>query len=247
LLRDGRVQPGRIEEIVEQVKKELDRIMFEEGQKLCHSIGVYNLPAPLVAQLGKFKYRFSYGQNMIAHTLEESKIGIALAQEVHADVNIVRLGCLLHDIGKVIMDKEGSHVQLGVELLRKYNMPQKVVDCVAQHHEDTPFTSIESTLVYVADAISGSRPGARYENHEDYIKRLTDLEGIAKAHKGVAESFAFQAGRELRVLVDPGKVDDAAATIMASEIKKEVEEKLTYPGQIKITVIRELRTSEIAK
>ena len=247
LLRDGRVQPGRIEEIIEQVKKELDRIMFEEGQKLCHSIGVYNLPAPLVAQLGKFKYRFSYGQNMIAHTLEESKIGIALAQEVHADVNIVRLGCLLHDIGKVIMDKEGSHVQLGVDLLRKYSMPQKVVDCVAQHHEDTPFTSIESTIVYIADAISGSRPGARYENHEDYIKRLTDLEGIAKAHKGVSESFAFQAGRELRVLVDPGKVDDATATIMASEIKKEVEEKLTYPGQIKITVIRELRASEIAK
>jgi len=247
LLRDGRVQPGRIEEIVEQVKKELDRIMFEEGQKLCHSIGVYNLPAPLVAQLGKFKYRFSYGQNMIAHTLEESKIGIALAQEVHADVNIVRLGCLLHDIGKVIMDKEGSHVQLGVELLKKYGMPQKVIDCVAQHHEDTPFTSVESTIVYIADAISGSRPGARYEDHEDYIKRLTDLEAIAKAHKGVAESFAFQAGRELRVLVDPGKVDDATATIMASEIKKEVEEKLTYPGQIKITVIRELRASDIAK
>ncbi len=247
LLRDGRVQPGRIEEIIEQVKKELDRIMFEEGQKLCHAVGVYNLPAPLVALLGRFKYRFSYGQNMIAHTLEETKIGIALAQEVKADVNTVRLGCLLHDIGKVIMDKEGSHVQLGVELLRKYGMPQKVTDCVAQHHEDTPFTSVESTLVYISDAISGSRPGARYENHEDYIKRLTDLEGIAKAHKGVVESFAFQAGRELRVLVDPGQVDDATATVMASEIKKEVEEKLTYPGQIKITVIRELRASEIAK
>lgn len=247
LLRDGRVQPGRIEELVEQVKKELDRIMFEEGQKLCHAVGVYNLPAPLVAHLGKFKYRFSYGQNMIAHTLEETKIGIALAQEVKADVNTVRLGCLLHDIGKVIMDKEGSHVDLGVELLKKYGMPQKVTDCVAQHHEDTPFTSIESMLVYVSDAISGSRPGARYENHEDYVKRLRDLEDIAKAHAGVMESFAFQAGRELRVVVDPGKVDDATATIMASEIKKEVEEKLTYPGQIKISVIRELRATEIAK
>jgi ribonuclease Y len=247
LMRDGRVQPGRIEEIVEQVKKELDRIMFEEGQKLCHAVGVYNLPAPLVAHLGKFKYRFSYGQNMIAHTLEETKIGIALAQEVKADVNTVRLGCLLHDIGKVIMDKEGSHVQLGIDLLKKYGMPQKVIDCVAQHHEDTPFTSVESTLVYVSDAISGSRPGARYENHEDYIKRLTDLEGIAKAHKGVVESFAFQAGRELRVIVDPGTVDDAAATVMASELKKEIEEKLTYPGQIKISVIRELRAVELAK
>lgn len=247
LLRDGRVQPGRIEEIVEIVKKELDRIMFEEGQKLCHAVGVYNLPAPIIAHLGKFKYRFSYGQNMIAHTLEETKIGIALAQEIGADVNTVRLGCLLHDIGKVIMDKEGSHVALGVELLRKYGMPQKVTDCVAQHHEDTPFTSAESTLVYIADAISGSRPGARYENHEDYIKRLSDLEAIAKGHKDVVESFAFQAGRELRVVVDPGKVDDAAATIMASEIKKEIEEKLTYPGQIKISVIRELRAIETAK
>ncbi len=247
LLRDGRVQPGRIEEIIEQVKKELERIMFEEGQKLCHAVGVYNLPAPIVAHLGRFKYRFSYGQNLIAHTLEETKIGIALAQEVGADVNVVRLGCLLHDIGKVIMDREGTHVELGVELLKKYGMPPKVIDCVAQHHEDTPFTSAESMLVYIADAISGSRPGARHENVEQYIKRLTELEAIAKAHKGVQETFAFQAGREIRVVVDPGQVDDAAAVLMAQEIKKEVEEKLTYPGQIKISVIRELRAVEIAK
>jgi len=247
LLRDGRVQPGRIEEIVEQVRKEIERIMFEEGQKLCHAVGVYNLPAPIVAHLGRFKYRFSYGQNMIAHTLEETRIGIALAHEVGADVNVVRLGCLLHDVGKVIMDREGTHVDLGVELLKKYGMPQKVIDCVAQHHEDTPFTSSESMLVYISDAISGARPGARNENVEEYIKRLTDLEGIAKAHKGVAEAFAFQAGREIRVIVDPGSVDDAAAVLMASEIKKEVEEKLTYPGQIKISVIRELRATEIAK
>ncbi len=247
LLRDGRVQPGRIEEVIEQVKKELERIMFEEGQKLCHAVGVYNLPAPLVALLGRFKYRFSYGQNMIAHTLEETKIGIALAQEIGADVNVVRLGCLLHDIGKVVMDREGSHVDLGVELLKKYGIPQKVIDCVAQHHEDTPFTSIESMLVYISDAISGSRPGARYENYEEYIKRLKNLEDIAKAHKGVSEAFAFQAGRELRVVVDPGDVDDAKATLMAKDIKKEVEEKLTFPGQIKISVIRELRATEIAK
>mgnify|MGYP001606354107 FL=1 len=145
------------------------------------------------------------------------------------------------------MDKEGSHVDLGVELLRKYGIPQKVIDCVAQHHEDTPFTSIESMLVYIADAISGSRPGARYENYEEYIKRLKDLEAIAKAMKGVVEAFAFQAGREIRVVVDPGTVDDAEATLMAAQIKKEVEEKLTYPGQIKISVVRELRATEIAK
>ncbi len=247
LLRDGRVQPGRIEEIVAQVKKEIERLMFEEGQKLCHAVGVYNLPAPIIALLGRFKFRTSYGQNMIAHTLEETKIGIALAQEVGADVNIVRLGCLLHDIGKVVSDGEGSHVDLGVQVLKKYGMPQKVIDCVAQHHEDTQFTSAESMLVYIADAISGSRPGARYEDIEAYMKRLTDLEDIAKSKKGVKESFAFSAGRELRVMVDPGQVDDATATIMAGEIKDEIQKKLTFPGQIKVTVIRELRATEIAK
>jgi len=247
LLRDGRVQPTRIEELVDIVKKETERIMFDEGQKLCHSVGVYNLPAPLVAMLGRFKYRFSYGQNMIAHTLEETKIGIALGQEVGADVNVVRLGCLLHDIGKIVTDEEGSHVELGVSLLKKYGLPQKVIDCVAQHHEDTPFSSIESMIVYISDAISGSRPGARYEDIEGYIKRLNDLETIAKSHKGVKEAFAFQAGRELRIIVDPGSVDDAASSVMAHEVKEEVEKKMTYPGQIKISVIRELRATEIAK
>lgn len=247
LLKDGRVQPGRIEEVVEQVKKELERIMFEEGQKLCHAVGVYNLPSPIVALLGRFKYRFSYGQNMIAHTMEETKIGIAIAREVGADVNIVRLGCLLHDIGKVITDKEGSHVQLGVDLLKKYGVPKKVIDCVEQHHEDTQFTAGESMIVYIADAISGGRPGARYENYDEYVKRLKDLEAIATSKTGVKEAFAFQAGRELRVAVDPGKVDDATAIIMAQEIKEEIEEKITFPGQIKVSVIRELRATEVAK
>jgi ribonuclease Y len=247
LLRDGRVQPGRIEELIEQVKKELERIMFEEGQKLCHAVGVYNLPPPLVAMLGRFKYRYSYGQNMIAHTLEETKIGIALAQEVGADVNVVRLGCLLHDIGKIVMDKEGNHVQLGVDLLRKYGVPQKVVDCVAQHHEDTAFTSPESMIVFIADAISGSRPGARYENYDEYVKRLKDLEEIAKSHPGVTECFAFQAGREVRVMVDPGKVDDATAVVMAREIRDEIAKKVIVPGSVKITVIRELRATEVVK
>jgi len=247
LLKDGRVQPGRIEEIIEQVKKEIERIMFEEGQKLCHAVGVYNLPSPIVALLGRFKYRFSYGQNMIAHTMEETKIGIALAKEVGADVNVVRLGCLLHDIGKVITEKEGSHVDLGVELLKKYGLPKAVIDCVSQHHEDIPFSSIESMLTYIADAISGSRPGARYENYDEYIKRLKDLEEIAKANNGVKEAFAFQAGRELRVAVDPGVVDDATATIIAQKIKEEIEQKITFPGQIKVTVVRELRAVEVAK
>jgi ribonucrease Y len=247
LLRDGRVQPVRIEELIEQVKKELERIMFEEGQKLCHAVGVYNLPPPLIAMLGRFKYRYSYGQNLIAHTMEETKIGIAIANEIGADVNIVRLGCLLHDIGKIVADKEGNHVTLGVELLKKYGLPQKVIDCVAQHHEDIPFSSPESMIVYIADAISGSRPGARYENYDEYVKRLKDLEEIAKSHTGVTECFAFQAGREIRVIVDPGSVDDAKAVVMAKEIRDEIAKKVIVPGTIKVTVIRELRIVETVK
>lgn len=245
LMKDGRIQPVRIEEVVDITRKEIEKIMFTEGEKLCHAVGVYNMPHDNIALLGKFKYRFSYGQNMIAHTLEETKIGIALAHEVGADVNVVRLGCLLHDIGKIITDKEGSHVALGVELLKKNGMPQSVIDCVAAHHEDIPFPSIEAVIVYIADAISGARPGARYEDYDEYVKRLKDLEGIALSHTGVEKVYALQAGREIRVIVDPGKLDDAAATVLSHKIKEEIEQKFpTFPGQIKITIIREFRTVE---
>ncbi len=247
LMADGRIQPGRIEELVTRVKQDLEKIMFQEGEKLAHNVGVYNLPADKLALLGRFKYRFSYGQNMIAHTLEETKIGVALAQEVGANINIVRLGCLLHDIGKVITEEEGTHVSLAVDLLKKNGMPEAVIACVEEHHEDKPFSSIESMIVYIADAISGARPGARYEDYEEYLKRLTDLEAIAKTKEGVKEAYAFQAGREIRVIVDPGVLDDAAATVLAQKIKDEIEKKLTYPGQVKVTVIRELRITETAK
>ena len=245
LLKDGRIQPVRIEELVRQTKQEVERVMFKEGEKLCHTVGVYNLPSDKIALLGRFKYRFSYGQNMIAHTLEETKIGIALAHELGADVNIVRFGCLLHDIGKVITDKEGSHVQLGVELLKKNGMPQAVIDCVASHHEDIPFPSLEAVIIYVADAISGSRPGARYENIDEYVKRLKTLEETATAFPGIDKAYALQAGRELRVIIDPGKLDDAAVTVVTRKIRDEIEKKFpTFPGQIKITSIRELRVTE---
>ena len=247
LITDGRIQPSRIEELVEQTKKDIERVMFKEGEKLCHAVGVYNLPHDKIALLGRFKYRSSYGQNMIAHTLEETKIGIGLARELGADVNIVRLACLLHDIGKVITEGEGTHVQLGVDLLKRNNMPQKVIDCVAQHHEDTPFTSIEAVIVYIADAISGSRPGARYEDYAQYVKRLTELEDIARVEEGVSQAYAIQAGRELRVIVDPGKLDDASSVILAQKVKDEIQKKLTYPGQIKVTVIRETRATEVAQ
>lgn len=247
LIADGRIQPVRIEELVSQTKKDIERIMYNEGEKLAHSVAVYNLPSDLIAHLGKFKYRFSYGQNMITHTLEETKIGVAIAHEIKADTNVVRLGCLLHDIGKVITDEEGTHIELGVELLKKYGMPQSVIDCVAQHHEDTPFTSVEAVIVYIADSVSGARPGARYEDYEEYIKRLNSLEEIAKSHKGVVDAYAYQAGRELRVIVKPSELDDASCLILAQKIKEEIEKKLTYAGHINVTVIRETRVTEIAK
>lgn len=247
LLADGRIQPTRIEEYVRKARSDLEKIMFEEGKKLAHAVGVYNLPRDLIAKLGEFKYRFSYGQNMIAHTLEETKIGIAIAQEVGVNVDTVKLGCLLHDIGKVVHDEEGSHVELGVKLLKKYNMPQAVVDAVAQHHEDEPFTSAESVIVYIADAISGARPGARYENYDEYVKRLNKLEEIATSYEGVSEAFVIQAGREVRVMVKPDKVDDAGITKLAFDIKERIRNEMTYPGTVTVTVMRETRASEIAK
>ena len=247
LIADGRIQPSRIEEFVEKTQRELERTMFEEGKRLCHEVKVYNLPRELVQMLGRFKYRFSYGQNMIAHTLEETKIGVSLAQEVGVNVNTVRLGCLLHDIGKVVTDEEGSHVELGVKLLKKYQIPQMVIDTVEQHHEDVPISTVEAAIVYIADAISGSRPGARYEDYEEYVKRLTKLEEIATSFPGVKEAYAIQAGREIRVLVNPQDLSDTATEKLAHDLKLKIEKEMTYPGTVKVTVIREVRASDVAK
>lgn len=241
LIRDGRIQPSRIEEVVSETKDEVERIILEEGKQLCQKVDVYSLPSDLVQILGRFKYRFSFGQNMIIHTLEETKIGVAIAQELKADVNIVRLGCLLHDIGKVVTSKEGSHVQLGVELLKKYNLPEAVINCVAEHHEDKPFSSVESTIVWIADAISGSRPGARYEAHGDYLKRMTNIEEVAQSFPGVTDVAAYQAGREVRVIVEPEEISDSQAKVLAHQIAKKLDEEAKWAGQIKVTVIREVR------
>jgi len=246
LIKDGRIQPTRIEEYVVKAKRDIEKVMYDEGKKLCHAVGAYNVPSDLVAMLGRFKYRSSYGQNMLAHTLEETKIGMKLASDVGANLDVVRMGCLFHDIGKVVED-EGSHIELGVKLLKKYNIDQKVIDTVAQHHEDEEYTSRESVLVYIADAISGSRPGARYENYDEYVKRLSAIEEIARSKTGVLETFAIQAGREVRVIVDPGKATDDEAVRMASDIRDEIKEKVTYPGTVTVTVIRETRTSAVAK
>ncbi len=246
LLKDGRIQPSRIEEVVAKVATEINKLMFEEGKKLCHKVGIYNLPHDIINLLGRFKYRFSYGQNLIQHTLEETQIGIKMANELGLDVRIVTMGCLLHDIGKIV-EGEGNHIELGVQLLKQYSIDPLVIDCVAQHHEDQPFTSLESYLVYIADAISGSRPGARSENHEEYVKRLTKLEEIADSYEGVQKSFAIQAGREVRVLLIPDKSSDRDATVLAQKIAERYEQEMTYPGTITVTVIREVRGNAVAK
>ncbi|TAL57549.1 MAG: HDIG domain-containing protein, partial [Nanoarchaeota archaeon] len=240
LLTDTRIQPFRIEEIVLQTKKEVEKVMLEEGEKIAHAVNVFNLPVELMSILGRFKFRTSYGQNLIVHTLEETKIGMHIASEIGADVNIVRLGCLFHDIGKVV-EGEGSHVKLGVDLLKRFNIPEKIVNCVAEHHEDKPFSSMESVIVHIADAISGARPGARFEDIEGYAKRLKDMEEIAKKYEGVDDAYAFEAGRELRVIINPGRLDDSQTIITANKIREEVSNSLAVPGEVKVTAIREFR------
>lgn len=241
LLKDSRVQPFRIEEVVKETRKELEKVMLEEGEKLASEVDVYNLPADLYSMLGRMKFRTSYGQNLLVHTLEETKIGISIAHELGAKVDIVRLGCLFHDIGKIV-EGEGSHVKLGVELLKKYNLPETIINCVAEHHEDKPFSSIESIIVHIADAISAMRPLARYEELEKYTTRLQDMEKIAKNYEGVEDAFAFQAGRELRVILDPGKMDDTQTVLIARKIQEEVSRSLAVPGEVKVTAIREFRS-----
>lgn len=247
LIKDRRIQPSRIEEVVEKTKQEVEKIMMEEGEKLCHAVKVYRLHPELVKLLGRFKFRFSYGQNMLAHTLEETKIGLQIANEVGANVNVVRLGCLLHDIGKVVTEEEGTHVQLGVDLARKYRIPEDVVACIAEHHEDKAFSSAESRVIWIADAASGARPGARYEPHEEYAEHMGQIEEVANKFPGVKEAFAYQAGRDVRVLVNPEEVSDDELTVLANKITKKLEEEASYAGQIKVTCVRETRASDVTK
>ncbi len=219
--------------------------MLSAGEKLCHDVGVYNLPADLVALLGRFKYRYSYGQNLIQHTQEETQIGVELARTIGADLNVVRLGCLLHDIGKIITEgNEGTHVEKGVAIAKKFNIPQNVIDCIAQHHEDQPFSSVESILVCIADSISGGRPGARHENVQDYIKRMDDIEKIATSFEGVEKAFALQAGREVRVIVIPDRISDDELPKLVHDIAGRISKEVMVPGAVKITAIRETRVSE---
>lgn len=244
LIKDARIQPSRIEEVVKQTRNQMENVLLEEGKKIVEACGVYNIPTEIVKLIGRFKFRTSYGQNLGIHTIEETKIGVAIAKEIGIDAEVVRLGCLLHDIGKVVADEEGTHVEIGVSVLKKYGFPKEVIACVAEHHEDKPFSSVESVVTWIADAISGSRPGARYEPHEGYVKRMDKIEEIAGGFEGVESAYAFQAGRDVRVIVNPEEVDDDELTILAHDIAKKLEKEAEYAGQVKVTVIREIRVIE---
>ncbi len=245
LIADGRIQPQRIEEIAAKTKQDLEKIMCQAGEKLCADTGVYNLPSEIVCLLGRFKYRYSYGQNMIQHTLEETKIGVEVARLIGADVNVVRLGCLLHDIGKILTDwDEGTHVERGVQLAKKFGLPEKVVNCIAEHHEDKAFSAVESICVYIADAASGGRPGARHEAVEEYVKRLSDIEKIAMSFDGVDKVYAVQAGREVRVIVVPERISDNELPKLTHDIADRISKEVMVPGAVKVTAIREIRASE---
>lgn len=248
LIVDGRIHPARIEEVVEKATKEVDRATKEAGEDACNKVGIFNLHPELVKIMGRLKFRTSYGQNCLTHSIETSIIAGLLATELGADVNIAKRGGFLHDIGKALdHEVEGTHVSIGVDLAKKYKESPAVVHCIEAHHGNVPFQSIEAIIVQVADAISSTRPGARRESFENYIKRLQQLEEIANSFKGVEKSYAIQAGREVRIIVKPEEISDNDAMFMAKDIAKRIENEMQYPGQIKVNVIRESRYSDVAK
>lgn len=248
LILDGRIHPTRIEEIVEKVKRDIDVQIKEAGEDTVNEAGVFGLHPELVKTLGRLKYRTSYGQNVLKHSLETCYIAGLLAAEVGADIKIAKRGGLLHDIGKALdQEVEGTHVQIGVDLAKKYKESPAVIHCIEAHHFNVEFKSIEAILVQVADAISSARPGARRETMETYVKRLEQLENIANGFKGVDKSYAVQAGREVRIIVKPEQISDEEAMFMAKDIAKKIEDQMEYPGQIKVNVIRESRFTETAK
>ncbi len=248
LITDGRIHPARVEDIVEKVKKDIEKTIKEAGENAIFEAGIFNLHPELVKILGRLKYRTSYGQNVLKHSLETSYIAGLLAGEVGADVLIAKRGGLLHDIGKALdFEMEGNHVDIGVDVAKKFKESPEVIHCIEAHHGGVEYKSLEAILVQVADAISSSRPGARRESLDAYIKRLEKLEEIANSFKGVAASYAIQAGREIRIAVKPEEINDSGMIILAKEIARKIESELEYPGTIKVNVIRETRASDTAQ
>lgn len=248
LLKDGRIQPARIEECVDSARKEVATLVRKMGEKAAYEAGVPNLHPDLIAILGRLHFRTSYGQNVLWHSVEMAHLAAILAEEIGADVAVARAGALLHDIGKTVSQEvAGTHVEIGIRILQKYGVDEQVILAMRAHHEEYPYETPESIIVQVADAISGGRPGARRDSIENYIKRLTDLEAIATNLEGVEKAFAIAAGRELRVLVNPETVNDLEANRLARQIALAIEAQLRYPGEIKVHVIRERRVTSYAR
>jgi len=248
LLTDGRIHPARIEEMVEKARKEVEASIKEAGESAATEAGAPGLHPEIIRTLGRLKYRYSYGQNQLRHAVETANLAAMIAHELGGNVDIARRGGLLHDLGKAIdHEVEGTHAILGAELARRYSVHAGVIHCIEAHHEEVEPTSVEALITIVADAISGSRPGARRESLDQYVKRLEALEAVANGFPGVDKSFAIQAGREIRIIVKPEEVDDLGASRMAKEISRRIQESLDYPGQVKVTVIRERRSVEYAK
>jgi ribonuclease Y len=248
LVGDGRIHPARIEEVVETVKKELDEKIKQEGESVILELRIQDIHPELVKLLGRLKYRTSYGQNALQHSKEVAYLATIMARELGLDANVAMRAGLLHDIGKAVdRDVEGTHTELSVELTKKYGEKDRVIQAIASHHRDVDFPSIEAVLVQSADTLSAARPGARRELLEAYVKRLEKLEEIANSYEGVAKSFALQAGREIRIIVESQKISDDKASLAAKEIAQKIKEELDYPGQIKVTVIREMRAVEYAR
>ena len=248
LISDGRIHPARIEEMVEKAKKEVDNIIKEYGEQAIFETGVHSLHPELVKLLGRLNYRTSYGQNVLKHSIEVAHIAGIMAAEIGADIKLAKRAGLLHDIGKAVdHEMEGTHVEIGMDLLRRYKESKEVIHSMSTHHGDYEPQSVEAVLVTAADAISAARPGARRETLEAYIKRLEKLEEIANSYEGVEKSYAIQAGREIRIMVKPDSVNDEELHLLARKMTKQIEEELEYPGQIKVSIIRETRAIEYAK
>ncbi len=248
LILDGRIHPARIEKVIADARKDVETVIREEGERAVYEAGVPGLHREIVKVLGRLHFRTSYGQNQLAHAIESARLAGMLAVELGADVKIAKAGALLHDLGKALdHEHEGTHSQIGADLCRRYNVAPEIIHCImAHHHEEEPQT-VEAVIVEAADAISGARPGARRESLENYLKRVSELEDLASSFKGVAESYAIQAGREVRIAVRPEEIDDLGIIRLSKEIAHKIEETMHYPGQIKVTVIRESRSVDFAK
>lgn len=248
LIEDGRIQPAKIEETVEKARLEIQDIVKKKGEEACYEVGIVGLDPKLVTLLGRLHFRTSFGQNVLQHSIEMAHLAGMLAEELGANAHVARMGALLHDIGKAVdHEVQGTHVEIGRRLLEKFGVEQPVIHAMQSHHEEYPYVTPESIIVQVADAISAGRPGARRDTVERYVERLADLERIAKSFEGVEKTYAISAGRELRVFVNPGKISDLAMHKLAREVAKRIQEELKYPGEIKVSVIRENRVVEFAR